>query len=266
MTNNQETEKAADERHWYQKKRYGIPLAVFAIYVVIGGIFGAFDEEEPTASSDASSEESEIQTEQSAEPETADPDSEPEPEPEPEPAGPSFQDLGEFPVLEVSGTGADVFDVPSEIIYGAIEATHSGTSNFIVEGLDSANETTDLFVNEIGSYSGTVPYGLGSRDGTIRISVDADGQWELRIKPLYTQPPLPESGTGSGVYLFDGEAPIFEISHRGESNFIVQQIPLEGRGQLLVNEIGNYSGSVPGVGGKSLIIVEADGSWEIGQR
>lgn len=100
----------------------------------------------------------------------------------------------------------------------------------------------------------------------MRISVEADGEWVLTIKPLYTQPILPLAGAGDGVYLFEGNSPIFDITHEGERNFIVQQIPLDGRGELLVNEIGVYEGAVPGVSGKSLIVVQADGSWEISPR
>jgi hypothetical protein len=262
-----EEEKAEDTRHWYQKKRYGIPLAIFAIYAIVGGIFGAFDEE---PEQDSTTESSQQQVQDSGEQQDTDsepePETEPEPEPEPEPAGPQFEDLGDFSVLNVSGTGSDVFNVPSEIVYGAIEVTHSGSSNFVIEGLDANNETTELFVNEIGNYEGTVGYGLGARAETTQISIDADGDWDLSLKPLYTQPVLPESGTGSGVYLFDGPPPVFEITHRGESNFVVQQIPLDARGQLLVNEIGVYSGAVPGVGGKSLVVIEADGDWQIIQR
>mgnify|MGYP000585968759 CR=1 FL=1 len=262
-----EDEKAKDTRHWYQKKRYGIPLAIFTIYLIVGSIFGAFDDE---PEEDAATESSEQQVDESSEQQEAEsePETEPEPapEPEPEPAGPQFEDLGDFSVLNESGTGPDVFTVPSEIVYGAMEVTHSGSSNFIIEGLDSNNDTTELYVNEIGNYQGTVGYGLGARSETTRISIDADGAWELSLKPLYTQPELPESGTGSGVYLFDGPPPVFEITHQGESYFIVQQIPLEGRGQLLVNEIGVYSGAVPGVGGKSLVVIEADGNWQIIQR
>lgn len=254
-------EKTEDQRHWYQKKRYGIPLAIFAIYLVVGSIFGAFDEE---PAEDATEQQNTESSSEATGESTG--DSSTQPEPEPEPAGPEYEDLGEFDVLTLSGTGSDVFDVPSEIVYAAIELKHDGSRNFIVEGLDANNDTTELLANEIGVYQGTVAFGLGARDETLRISVEADGEWVLTIKPLYTQPNLVSSGSGDGVYLFEGNSPVFDITHEGERNFIVQQIPLEGRGELLVNEIGVYSGSVPGVSGKSLIVIQADGSWQISPR
>lgn len=138
-----ENEKAKDDRHWYQKKRYGIPLAIFAIYLVVGSIFGAFDEEP---------EETATEQQQTSDTNSDSTESTPEPEPEPEPAGPEYEDLGEFEVLTQSGTGSDVFDVPSEIVYAAVELKHNGSRNFIVQGLDANNDTTELLVNEIGAY------------------------------------------------------------------------------------------------------------------
>ncbi len=53
-----------------------------------------------------------------------------------------------------------------------------------------------------------------------------------------------------------------KITHRGSSNFIVKAYTADS-GELLVNEIGNYSGEQIMPAGTVLVEILADGAWTI---
>jgi len=162
---------------------------------------------------------------------------------------------------------------------------HSGTSNFIVWLNGAAGEHVDLLVNVIGSYSGTALVGVGSGSlgaspGAHVLSVSADGDWGIQVQqPAYVSgATLPQSYGGSGdsvagpFQLRDGLA-TFEITHTGQSNFIVWLYDTDGAPvDLLVNEIGSYSGttlvgvrngSIGAAPGVHVLEVIANGSWQI---
>lgn len=61
-------------------------------------------------------------------------------------------------------------------------------------------------------------------------------------------------------------APIgcYVITHKGKSNFSVKTVTDgDGSGDLLVNEIGNYSGTVPVTDGPFAVSINADGRWTL---
>jgi len=76
------------------------------------------------------------------------------------------------PTTKLTGAGDDVVSV-SPAISGLATATftHSGQDNFVVQSYTS--EDSDLLINEIGKYNGQVQI----PDGTILLSVEADGSW-----------------------------------------------------------------------------------------
>jgi len=69
----------------------------------------------------------------------------------------------------ITGTGDDVLFLNDTGVYAI---THTGSSNFVVwvYGADS----TDLAVNEIGTYSGNVPL-----RGPAFVVINADGPWSI---------------------------------------------------------------------------------------
>lgn len=170
---------------------------------------------------------------------------------------------GTFEPVTQQGSGDSVIELPAGA--GIVTASHNGSANFIVQVLDASNASTgDLLVNTIGAYSGTAAYGITAFSEGVRLQVTADGAWELTIAPIASAPELAASGTGDGVYLYDGAAGIATIAHDGAANFIVQQHSEDFLAMpLLVNEIGAYSGSVPLSAGPTVITVMADGSWTI---
>jgi hypothetical protein len=99
--------------------------------------------------------------------------------------------------------------------------------------------------------------------------VESNGSWTIVIKPIglarVWNPTKALSGKGDDVARLvppsSGLAPV-TITHRGSSNFAVTAYTADG-GDLLVNEIGNYSGEVPMPDGTLLLSVEADGAWTV---
>jgi len=90
--------------------------------------------------------------------------------------------------------------------------------------------------------------------------ISADGNWSATIAPISAAPALVASVTGDRVFLHDGAAGT--ATHAGSGNFAVIEATEEDFNfGLLINEIGDYSGTVPLSSGPSVIVVTADGQW-----
>ncbi len=149
----------------------------------------------------------------------------------------------------------------------AVHSSYSGSGNFIVWGLDSAYGNTDLLANTIGSYSGTALLDeddWGNR--TTRLKITAEGPWTITVKSTKTLPAhgagRAVSGKGDSVFRYTGGNSSRHLTHSGSRNFIVWSYANNGRGDLLVNRTGRYSGRVT-YPGPRLVEVTADGSWTI---
>ncbi|GAA1453300.1 NINE protein [Nesterenkonia lacusekhoensis] len=286
------------------KDKRGMPLqatrthrrvawGVTAGWVILGMIFGATtagadesdaDDEAAASEEDGAGSESEDEAEDkdqesSAQSEDEGEDSsgasEEEREEDPAPAdeeAPSsegedlwFDDqYGAFDAVQEAGAGDSVISLP-DAEGGIVVAEHQGASNFVLNVLDETNQSTgDLLVNTIGSYSGATAWGLTSFGEGVTLEITADGSWSVEIIPFSEAEAVPESGSGDGVYLHEGDAAVLEATHDGTSNFVVREgtDALFSSG-LLINEIGSYSGSVPMQSGPSILAVEADGNWTL---
>ena len=176
-------------------------------------------------------------------------------------------EYGDFETISASGSGDDVVVLPAGVSHAVITASYSGSSNFIIQSLDSNNEMSELLVNKIGNYDGNVALGFSVLGNPAdKLQVQADGEWEISISPIHTAAALPSSGSGDGVFLYNGDAPIWNITHDGSSNFIFIENTSEAFSMgLLVNEIGSYEGTVTGSAGPSVITISADGNWTISE-
>jgi len=178
-------------------------------------------------------------------------------------AGAYDEAYGTFTTVVKSGRGDAIIALPKGAKAGLVIATHKGSSNFQVSGLDAGNQSTiDGLVNEIGNYTGTTAYGLMDMgNAPVKLKIVADGSWTIKIAPISSARVLPASisGKGDAVFKFEGDAADFAITHKGSSNFQVQQYG--GDLNMGVNEIGNYSGTVPFVAGPTVLVIGADGTW-----
>ena len=193
--------------------------------------------------------------------EQEEPEAAPEPDPEPEVVEPA-------PDIVFSGTGDTILQIelpagPDSI--GIATITHRGSSNFAIWSLDEGLNQSDLLVNEIGNYDGTVPFNLTVGERITAFEISADGAWTVTLRDVLSVREAPQgqssTGTGDDVLVYLGETTIADISHTGESNFAVWSFG--DRNDLLVNEIGNYTGQVRWQAGPALIQVSADGAWTI---
>lgn len=174
-------------------------------------------------------------------------------------------------VMRYSGTGDDVVRItkPGGSHEPAIvTATHRGGSNFIVWGLDRDRTRVDLLVNVIGDYDGRTL--LDEMSVSTELEIQADGPWKIEVRPLSAARRLSGSATGTGdeVLSWGGSSATATIRHRGESNVIVwSHDPDELWGMnLMVNEIGDYDGTVRVPAGSRIIEVQADGTWSVTLR
>lgn len=168
--------------------------------------------------------------------------------------------------LEFSGSGDDVLAIDKNFDVGIIKLTYTGSSNFIVYTHGADGEKLELLVNTIGNYSGTRPFDFLDNQNTAKISVESSGSWTITIYPLATEyMHICGAGTCTGtgddvIALVNVEPDTAKITHEGEANFIVRAIGSNGM-DLVVNEIGNYSGTVMLDRDVFLIEIMADGNW-----
>jgi hypothetical protein len=172
---------------------------------------------------------------------------------------------GTFESFSRQGKTSTVIKLPAAVKTGIIIATYRGSSEFSIEGLDSANQQNgDLPVYHYGAYSGTTAFGLDSYTTTRALRVTGTGAWSLTVKQMSRAPFLTKTGRGDHVYLSGAKARNVRITNRGEGYFGVFQTPLsQGYSNLVVNEIGPWTGVVPLVKGPSVIQVQSDGAWSI---
>ena len=172
--------------------------------------------------------------------------------------------FGEFETISKKGSGDTVIKLPDGVSKALVTTTYNGKGNFAVIGLDESNDSADLLVNEIGKYKGTTPLGLNSFRDVKSLQVKASGAWTVTIEPLANAKGFANKGSGDMVMLYDGPSTSLKATHQGKSNFAVMEEndELFNMG-LLVNEIGNYSGTVPMSAGPSVITVKAGGAWTL---
>ena len=172
-----------------------------------------------------------------------------------------------FADISLSGTGDSVkaFTIPASSAAIAT-LTYTGSGNFIVHTLGVDGSDNDLLVNVIGRYSGTVLFDTSLHSTALQ--VETTGSWTATIKsPSKARAWSPSSAaSGQGdddLRLNPTSSGLTTITLRyaGDGNFIVKAYGSSS--DLLVNEIGAYSGTVAVPSGTVLLTVEAAGSWTI---
>lgn len=174
-----------------------------------------------------------------------------------------------FAAIELSGTGNSVprFEIPEDAAAIA-EIAHTGAANFAVWALGEGGDQTDLLVNTIGNYTGTLLFDESAGSHTVAFDVEADGIWTITIKPVTEafrwDGTETLAGTGDDIAILDPPSSGLKsvtLTHGGDGNFAVF-----GYGpttDLMVNEIGAFSGEVLLADGTFLFEINANGPWTI---
>lgn len=172
--------------------------------------------------------------------------------------------LGTFDEATMTGTGDGVVDIPSPGIPCLMEIHNSGSSNFAVHTVDASGENVDLLINEIGQYDGVVTDYTDYATPTM-LSIHSSGNWSVTFRPMSSMQKLDNGAQLWGdnvVYIDESSLSKVSIVNNGESNFVVKAIGMD-KSDLLVNEIGNYMGTVIWNQPQSFFIVHSSGQWTI---
>lgn len=264
--------------HQHKVMAWIVTGAVWLLSLIIGLTTGGGGDEgdvttsaSPTASTSVSP-----SAEASADPTTSasgdasgDPSEEVSAEPSDDPDGGDAaawaeETYGTFDVVEEAGSGDAVVPLPDGVEAGVLTATYDGDGAFSMQILDADNETTiEGTVLSVGSFSGTVPFGLDGwldEPGT-QVEIRSDADWTLEIAPVHSVPALEEFGTGSAVYLYDGDATTADVAYAGDSAFSATEYGDDIVLGVLVLELGTYEGEVAVSAGPSVIAINSDDDW-----
>lgn len=168
-------------------------------------------------------------------------------------------------LASVAGVGDDVIDFSlPENQPGALIINHNGSSNFSVTSYGTTGRI-DLLVNEIGSYVGVLPANFLESEAISELEITADGEWEIQAFPLASLPVMDGEFSDSGDFVllhFEGPTRL-TATHFGTSNFVVTAWGDPFLQELLINDIGPFSGTVRMDPRTQLLVIRADGEWTL---
>lgn len=163
-----------------------------------------------------------------------------------------------------TGNGDDIIDVPSDLSTAIVTAKNEGSRNFVVKALDSSMDSVDLLVNTIGAYEGTTM--IGTKPATVsHLEINSSGKWSITISPLEDTPSASNGKSYKGdqvLFLRASDAKKLTFTNSGKSNFVVKGITDSGSINLLVNDIGDYTGTVVNKN-YIMLIVTSSGTWSV---
>lgn len=174
-----------------------------------------------------------------------------------------FKGISNFEPSTFTGSGDDVVTLETNQQPALLKVNYTGSGNFAIILYDADGNSLDLLINEIGPYEGTVTTFFDSDKAAI-LEIKASGEWTIQCLP-YTYCQQAENGAtfhGDNVVFIDAKSiSKLHFAHDGESNFVVRSF--DGEFDLLVNEIGQYSGTVVWTEPDAVFFVNADGNWSI---
>jgi|GEM_PF-533437 len=154
---------------------------------------------------------------------------------------------------------------------------NSGSSNFIVDLLDTNGSEVANLSNAIGNFSGSQALSI-KNVGSYLLNIQSDGSWNITI----TQPRVNSAGSVSNLSGVGNQATqffnlssglhTFKLTNSGNGNFIVDLLDRNGNEvDNLENVIGNFNGSTAvhiGSSGPYLLNIQSgsgsdSGNWTI---
>lgn len=190
---------------------------------------------------------------------------------------------GTFAPTTVTGSGDQIVSLPAR---GGRVTFSTASAHYEVEQLLTIDgkyvEGADLYDDEFGPSTQGEPtvWNLSSpRSDAMKLDVTASGPWTLALAPMASAPVLPTSGSGSGVYRFDGAAGSWTASVTGPPDF---------SGTLSIRQSNTYlilgTDQILGLGGDSadgavaprasrkgvqhaagpsIVVIQANGAWTL---
>lgn len=170
---------------------------------------------------------------------------------------------GDFTPTTVTGSGGKIIDLPAK---GGIATFTTASTSYAVEELLTVDgktvEAAELFNDQpdAGKQGGTSAWGLPFASGPTKLEIRATGDWKIALAPFSSAPeltPQGASGTGYGVFRYDGPAGKWQTSYDGPTDqgwFNLSQYSAD-------NPDGNLSDGAKRFSGPSIVVIAADGGW-----
>ncbi len=186
----------------------------------------------------------------------------------------------EFPPYTQRGQGNGVVSVDAPLPPGpvVVEAWHQGEGYFGMHTLNRRNKDDDLLFNStLRDFRGRILV-QPPKDRPLRLRVEADNDWTVLVQPLSVLRrlgPGPLQGYGPEVVAYTGPVADLDVDFAGDEDgggyFGLWSLEasrlhdLDDR-DLLVNDTDRLRQTVPIADGPLLLLLEADGSWQLGAR
>jgi hypothetical protein len=175
-----------------------------------------------------------------------------------------------FKAIALEGSGDKVIKFTTPADSAAIATfAYAGSGNFVVTSLAADGSENDLLVNTIGAYSGTVLFDAQSGEHSVALKIEATGAWTGKIQPTSAAPvwngKTKLTGKGDEAIRVSPAASgltVLTVAGTGQGNLVVIGYSPDGQ-DLMVNEIGKYSGQVQLADGSFFLTIESDGPWTI---
>ncbi|MFG3156043.1 TerD family protein [Streptomyces sp. NPDC048219] len=176
------------------------------------------------------------------------------------------------------GNGVVSVDVPLPPGPVVVEAWHQGDGYFGMHTLTRRNKDDDLLANSTLRDFRCRVLVQPPKDRPLRLRVEADNDWTVLVQPLSVLRrlgPGPLSGYGPEVVAYTGPVADLDVDFAGDEDgggyFGLWSLDasrlhdLDDR-DLLVNDTDPLRQTVPIADGPLLLLLEADGAWQLGAR
>jgi hypothetical protein len=165
-----------------------------------------------------------------------------------------------------SGRGSKTIGISLDEDYlHVVKITHDGTSNFMVDALDADGDQVDFLVNEVGDFTGVRLLGI-DRGIPARLKIRADGRWTVTVMVSDKAPRWTGKASGRGDAILrvnpDSDDMRVRFTHKGQDNTTLSILG-KNTSDLLVNEIGRYSGEMVIPRGTTFIDITGNGAWTL---